>query len=131
MKRTADPLADADEHWIQCQIISVYDQRRVPGTVLYAIPNGGHRDAVTGARLKAEGVREGIPDLQAIIGGRHPFIEVKKLKGRLSKAQKKRHAEIREAGGEVFVTYGFAKTLELIEQLGLIRKASQPFLRAA
>lgn len=27
------------------------------------MPNGGRRDAVTGARLKAEGVRAGVPDL--------------------------------------------------------------------
>lgn len=29
----------------------------------YAIPNGGNRDAVTGARLKNEGVKPGIPDI--------------------------------------------------------------------
>lgn len=28
-----------------------------------AIPNGGRRSSITGARLKAEGVRAGIPDL--------------------------------------------------------------------
>ena len=31
--------------------------------LLMAIPNGGARTTVTGARLKAEGVRAGIPDL--------------------------------------------------------------------
>jgi hypothetical protein len=30
---------------------------------LHAIPNGGHRGGATGARLKAEGVKPGVPDL--------------------------------------------------------------------
>lgn len=29
---------------------------------LYAIPNGGYRDAITAGRLKAEGVKRGVPD---------------------------------------------------------------------
>lgn len=31
--------------------------------LLFAVPNGGKRDAVTGARLKAEGVKRGVPDV--------------------------------------------------------------------
>src|SRR5690606_12582346 len=31
--------------------------------LLFAIPNGGARNPVTGATLKAEGVRRGVPDL--------------------------------------------------------------------
>lgn len=31
--------------------------------LLHAIPNGGHRDKVTAAKLKAEGVKAGIPDV--------------------------------------------------------------------
>ena len=30
---------------------------------LHHIPNGGARDAITGAKLKAEGVKPGVPDL--------------------------------------------------------------------
>src|SRR5262245_46077094 len=31
--------------------------------LLFAIPNGGKRDKVTAARLKAEGVKAGVPDI--------------------------------------------------------------------
>ena len=31
--------------------------------MLFAIPNGGHRDARTAARLRAEGVKRGVPDV--------------------------------------------------------------------
>ena len=30
---------------------------------LFAIPNGGHRNKIVGAKLKAEGVKRGVPDL--------------------------------------------------------------------
>lgn len=31
--------------------------------LLFAVPNGGHRHPATGAKLKAEGVKPGVPDL--------------------------------------------------------------------
>jgi hypothetical protein len=31
--------------------------------LLFAVPNGGRRDAATGARMKAEGVKRGVPDV--------------------------------------------------------------------
>lgn len=56
---------------------------------LHAIPNGGNRDPKTAARLKAEGVKPGIPDI--FLPVRRPisnlgfysglYIELKKLKG--------------------------------------------------
>ena len=59
--------------------------------LLFAIPNGGARDVITGARLKAEGVRRGVPDLFLPVS-RHDchglFIEMKSAKGVLSTEQK-------------------------------------------
>ena len=31
--------------------------------LLFAIPNGGKRDKITGARMRAEGVKPGVPDI--------------------------------------------------------------------
>ena len=31
--------------------------------MLFAVPNGGHRHPATGRRLKAEGVKPGVPDI--------------------------------------------------------------------
>lgn len=48
--------------------------------MLHAIPNGGARHAVTGAQLKAEGVRKGVPDLclPVAVGPYHGlYIEMK------------------------------------------------------
>jgi hypothetical protein len=61
--------------------------------LLFAIPNGGARDAKTASSLKMEGVRAGVPDLffAHSSGPYHGlFIEMKKREGgRLSPDQKK------------------------------------------
>lgn len=51
---------------------------------LVAIPNGGHRNKITGARLKLSGVRKGFPDMMLLkpSGGYFGlFIELKRTKG--------------------------------------------------
>lgn len=58
---------------------------------LFAIPNGGERNAATAGRLKAEGVKSGVPDLMLPVPRRNYaglFIEMKKMDGVLGKAQK-------------------------------------------
>lgn len=51
---------------------------------LFAIPNGGARDAITASQLKAEGVKPGVSDLMLPVP-RHErhglWIEMKKFKG--------------------------------------------------
>jgi hypothetical protein len=52
--------------------------------LLHAIPNGGKRDKVTAARLKAEGVKPGVPDVCLPVprGDKHGlYIEMKRRKG--------------------------------------------------
>lgn len=58
--------------------------------MIFAIPNGGHRSKPVAAKLKAEGVKPGVPDLFLPIAA-HGFhglwIELKAEGGRLSKEQ--------------------------------------------
>ncbi len=58
--------------------------RQPEAGLLFHIPNGGARTAVTGARMKAEGVKKGVPDLMLPVsrGGFHGlFIEMKRRHG--------------------------------------------------
>lgn len=58
---------------------------------LFAVPNGGRRDGVTGARLKEEGVLAGVADLILLVPNSdyHALlIEMKTPKGRQSESQK-------------------------------------------
>jgi hypothetical protein len=51
---------------------------------LFCVPNGGARDAITGARLKREGVKTGVPDILLLVarGEYHGLaIEMKRIRG--------------------------------------------------
>lgn len=45
--------------------------------MLYAVPNGEKRDAITAAILKGQGVEPGVADLVLVIAGAHWYIEAK------------------------------------------------------
>lgn len=50
------------EHLIQCDCVNWF-RFQYPKHIIFAIPNGGQRNVVVAAKLKAEGVLAGIPDL--------------------------------------------------------------------
>lgn len=112
------------EHEEQAALITwwnMYAQaRHMPNFLLMAIPNGGHRTTVTGARLHAEGVRAGIPDLFLAIarGEWHGlWIEMKRQKGgRMSAPQKAVMQALRMQGYEVAVCHGWQEARGCIEQ---------------
>jgi hypothetical protein len=99
-----------DEHKLQTACVRWFDYVHAPaGHVLFAIPNGGARDARTGAMLKAEGVRAGVPDLQLItLSGSILFIEMKTDKGAVSKAQKEFIQKLNNCGQQVQVCRSFS-----------------------
>lgn len=73
---------------------------------LFAVPNGGRRDGVTGARLKAEGVLAGVADLILLVpnAGYHALlIEMKTPKGRQSESQKAWQQEVCAEGEYKYV----------------------------
>ena len=72
---------------------------------IFAIPNGSQRSRVTGARLKAEGVSPGVPDLY--IPEWKTWIEMKRRTGgSVSKEQKDWIAYLRSLGDTVLICKG-------------------------
>ena len=71
---------------------ALYNQNRYPELkLLHHIPNGGRRDARTGAMMKRQGVKAGVPDLHLPVsrGKYHSlYIEMKTDKGRPTDTQK-------------------------------------------
>ena len=66
------------EHEEQREVVKWF--RRKYGPVrIFAIPNGGFRSRATAARLKAEGVSPGVPDL--FVPAHNLWIEMKRVKG--------------------------------------------------
>ncbi len=79
--------------------------RKCFDTMIFAIPNGGHRSKSQGAKLKAEGVLPGIPDL--FIPGWALWIEMKPQgKGSMSKDQKKQAIDLTCDGYHVACCHG-------------------------
>lgn len=85
------PLSD-EEHRIQVACVRWFTLKYPHlSPRLFAVPNGGRRDGVTGARLKAEGVLAGVADLILLVpnAGYHALlIEMKTPKGRQSDSQR-------------------------------------------
>lgn len=93
--------------------------------LLYAIPNGGARNKATAGRLKAEGVRAGVPDVCLPVprnGLGALYIELKRpgepgrAKGALRPAQREWLAALQEAGNAVAVAHGWIEARGVIER---------------
>lgn len=77
--------------------------------LVFAIPNGGKRDAKTAMILKNMGVRAGVPDVFISVprGGAHGlFVELKKVGGKLSDDQDRIIEALRAQGYRVEVCEG-------------------------
>lgn len=87
-------------------------------TLLYHIPNEGKRSHKTGARMKAEGLKTGVPDicLPVARGGHHGlYIELKRVKNsRVTKDQLDWIERLVEQGYVAAVCRGADEAIELI-----------------
>lgn len=88
--------------------------------LLFHIPNGGERRKSEAARMKAEGVKPGVPDLflPVACGGYHGmFIEMKRREGgRVSKEQRTWIHNLEWQGYRVEVCRGWEAAKQAIER---------------
>lgn len=78
--------------------------------LMFAIPNGGERNKVVAANLKAEGVRASVPDIFLPVprGKFHGlFIEMKKEGGRVQDGQKEMIQALLQQGYGACVCVGY------------------------
>jgi len=94
------------------------NERRFPELArLFAVPNGGYRDKRTAAKLKAEGVKPGVPDvaLPAARAGYHGlYVEMKVGKNKPTEIQSAWHADLENAGYACYVCYGWESAARVI-----------------
>jgi hypothetical protein len=123
---TPDRLAASNtEHAHQtalfCWCASNYD--RYPQLkYMFAIPNGEARTGFAGARLKAAGVRPGVPDIflpvasvKAGINIPGLFIEMKRPEGQLSKEQSQYFWFLKQQGYRCEECHGWEAAVVVIE----------------
>lgn len=91
-----------EEHNMQVACVCWFRmQYSVRSALLFAVPNGGRRDRVTGAKLKAEGTLAGVADMLLLCPSSRYHglcIEFKTQKGRQSEAQKTFQRKVEGAG---------------------------------
>ena len=73
---------------------------RMAGHYVFAVPNGGSRNVIEAANLKAQGVMAGVSDLILLLPHKVYFIELKNPngKGRQSPAQREFEDNVRAYG---------------------------------
>ncbi len=122
---TPEQLAKDTEHsqqtaffcWCQQQ---KYDERL---KFAFAIPNGGERNVIVASRLKAEGVKQGVPDVFVPIPNnqyaglwiefKRPGTETQKA-GKLSTEQEKWIAYLQSQNYSCFVAYNYLSAVECV-----------------
>lgn len=110
------------EHVEQVKVATALDNAKI----LYcAVPNGGARDPITGAKLKAEGVKAGVPDLLLFerpprgINVRGVAVEMKQIdKGTVTENQARWHELLEAQGWIVIVAHGAHEALKALNGLG-------------
>lgn len=85
---------------------------------IHHCPNGGSRQRAEAVRLKAQGVKSGVPDLHLPIPkGAYAglYLEMKYDKGTIQKSQKEWIAGMAAAGHYACICYGYDNAVKVIE----------------
>jgi hypothetical protein len=97
------------EHSLQTEVIRYLTRYHVGDVFWFAVPNAGRRTFSAAAKLRAEGMLRGVPDLCIVLpAGRTGWLELKSATGALSDDQKGFRARCRRLDHQ----YATARTLE-------------------
>lgn len=118
-----------EEHKIQCACVRWF-RYQYPNLsmLLFSVPNGGQRNAVTGAKLKAEGVVAGVADLFLSVprGDYHGmYIEMKAGKNTQTESQKEFQRRVESVGYKYVVCRSFDDFSSDVDEYLENRKAVQ------
>lgn len=105
------------EHNLQVACVTWF-RLQYPDILIYAIPNGGQRNAATGAILKREGVLAGVPDLHIPYSNgffNSLYIELKVGNNKPSKRQKEVINRLISHNNRVEVVYSIDEFIKIVE----------------
>jgi hypothetical protein len=106
------------EHALQVALVAECDRRALHNPAwgnIFAIPNGGHRHPAVAGKLKAEGVRAGIPDLFVALprhGYAGLFLELKHGGNKTTELQREWIVRLQDAGYFVAVCWDFDTAIQ-------------------
>ena len=89
---------------------------RLKGILVFAVPNGGSRNAREAHNLKLSGVLAGVSDLVILMQNRAVFVELKTDKGRQSDNQKKFQQDVEKLGFEYYIWRSIDDCIKFVEK---------------
>lgn len=113
MGKTRLKRSEAQE---QIAVVDYCDIKNIP---IYAIPNGGKRNPIEAAHLKAQGVKAGVPDLcipMARRGFHGLYIEMKVGRNKPTKKQIEWGLRLRAEDYDVRVCYSADEAIRVIKE---------------
>ena len=120
VKRYAHPEDDLQQSVVEFLTVALPSD-----AVFAAVPNGGRRNAREAARMKAAGVRAGMPDLLVFHGGRVTGIELKAPKtatqraGVVTEVQRDTMEALRTAGIPCWVCHSLDEVEDALRANGV------------
>lgn len=113
------------------EAVEINAKRHPKLRLLFAVPNGGDRHKATAGKLRAEGVRAGVPDyiLPVAAGGYHGLaIELKRQQGGRTSGEQEQWIEaLRQEGWRAEVCKGWQQALAVLsDYLGVRLAGSAP-----
>jgi VRR-NUC domain len=115
----------SSEAQIQDAVVAHLRLRAKPDVLWLHCPNGGARDARTGAMLKRMGVLAGASDLLLWHQGNSFALELKAPGGRPSEPQLDFMARFADAGGHTCIAEGLDRAVACLEGWGLVLGKAQ------
>lgn len=120
MAKTTLPAASESVEQICLFRWAIYASGTMPELeLLHHIPNGGKRDITTARRLKAEGVKAGVPDISLPVpSGRYHglYIELKAGKNKTTENQNEWLDKLTQQGYYIAVCYGWEAASKVITE---------------
>lgn len=113
-------MTEHEEQVALMRLVEMHRGRWPELGMLYAVPNGGDRHPAVAAKMKAEGVKKGVPDLCLCLprGGYHGlFVELKRQKGGVVSPEQKAWLQALNAiGYRAEVCKGAAEAWDVIRE---------------
>lgn len=114
------------EHKLQVALIDYLSIAGRPDLFWFAVPNQSNRHISNATRMKAEGVRSGIPDLCFMLpAGRVAWLEMKTSKGTLSDTQKSFRDRALSLGHAWAMARSVDEALPHLTEWGVLKSAYQ------
>ena len=117
-QRLKPHLSEEAIHRAVARILTLSARR---GVFWFHPANGEARSKAAGGRLKAMGLRAGVPDLCVLYHGQVFFLELKTTRGRLSPRQNEVCKYITDAGGTFMVAHGIDEAIDILRKWGVLR----------